>query len=158
MGRYYEEDYEGEKFEKFSHRKSKGHKKGHQSRSANSERKTWEMIIEKNDEISEPVPEIHIPITPTVVPKFEVIPQKTEHQFGENTHEIKGVKIDFDGVTDIQKIDNVKDGRKTYGIKFMFKGKKGLFRVIWFNSNALIRDTTFEVEYAFWKNLQSKNY
>ena len=152
MAKFYDdEEYYGGSFEKFTHRKPKNHKKGHQSRSSNSEKKTWELIIEKTNEEAEPVPEIHLKFNSAIIPTFT--PQKVEHQFGENTHEIKGVKIDFDGVADIQKIDNVKDGRKTYGIKFFFKGKKGLFRIIWFNSNIVVRDATFDSEYAFWKRL-----
>ena len=152
MAKFYDdEEYYGGSFEKFTRRKPKNHKKGHQSRSSNSEKKTWELIIEKTNEEAEPVPEVRLNFNPAPVPTFT--PQKIEHQFGENTHEIKGVKIDFDGVADIQKIDNVKDGRKTYGIKFFFKGKKGLFRIIWFNSNIVIRDATFDSEYAFWKKL-----
>ena len=107
------------------------------------------MIIERTNEEADSVPEVQLKFNSSPVPTFT--PQKVEHQFGDNTHEIKGVKIDFDGVADIQKIDNVKDGRKTYGIKFLFKGKKGLFRIIWFNSNIVVRDATFETEYAFWK-------
>ena len=158
MGKYYEEDYEGEKFEKFTHRKNKGHKKGHQSRSANSERKTWEMIIEKSDEVLESTPETRPVFKPAAVPNSvsDMNLPKAEHQFGKNTHEIKGVKIDFDGVADIQKIDNVKDGRRTYGIKFLFKGKKGLFRIIWFNSDITNRDVVYNTEYSFWLNIKNK--
>jgi len=146
MGKHFEEDYEGEKFVKFTHRKSKGHKKGHQSKSDNSERKRWAFIMENEDlETDAPSPTQLISNTPV-----NVYPPRVEHQFSNNTHEIKGVKIDFDGVDNIQKVDNIKDGRKTYGIKFFFKGKKGLFRIIWFNSDMVSRNTSFDTEYAFW--------
>lgn len=152
MSKFYDdEEYYGESFEKFSHRKTKGHKKGHQSRSSNSEKRTWEMIIERTNEETESVPEVHLKFNSSPVPTFT--PQKVEHQFGENTHEIKGVKIDLDGVADIQKVDNIKDGRKTYGIKFLFKGKKGLFRVIWFNTDLVKRETIYNTEYSFWLNI-----
>lgn len=148
MGKFYDdEEYYGESFEKFSHRKTKGHKKGHQSRSSRSEKKTWEKIVELNYDLPENTPE------PPVFLKKEDAPQKNEHQFSDNTHEIKGVKIDFDGVADIQKVDNIKDGRKTYGIKFLFKGKKGLFRVIWFNTDLVKRETIYNTEYSFWLNI-----
>ncbi len=153
MAKFYDdEEYYGGSFEKFTHRKPKNHKKGHQSRSSNSEKKTWELIIERTEEEGGTV---QLELNPVPLSAFNppFNPQKVEHQFGENTHEIKGVKIDYDGVADIQKIDNVKDGRKTYGIKFFFKGKKGLFRIIWFNSNIVVRDATFDSEYAFWKKL-----
>ena len=46
MSKFYDdEEYYGGNFEKFSHRKTKEHKKGHQSRSSGSEKKTWEKII-----------------------------------------------------------------------------------------------------------------
>lgn len=148
MSKFYDdEEYYGESFEKFSHRKTKGHKKGHQSRSSRSEKKTWEKIVELNYDLPENTPE------PPVFLKKEDAPQKNEHQFSDNTHEIKGVKIDFDGVADIQKVDNVKDGRKTYGIKFLFKGKKGLFRIIWFNSDLGKREIVYNTEYSFWLNI-----
>ena len=159
MGKFYDdEEYYGGNFEKFSHRKNKSHRKGHQSRSSNSERKTWEMIIERSDEASDSASEIHISFEPKVVPHFSPEPNtlKNEHQFSDNTHEIKGVKIDFDGVADIQKIDNVKDGRKTYGIKFLFKGKKGLFRIIWFNSDLGKREIVYNTEYSFWLNINKR--
>ncbi len=144
MGRRYDDEYEGSSFEKFTHRKSKGHKKGHQSRSGNSQQHRWDQILSEveDDTVYESVPNISIPNTITLI--------KTEHQFGSNTHDIKGVKIDFDGVADIQKIDNVKNNITTYGIKFFFKGKKGLYRIIWYNTNMRARDAAFNAEYGFW--------
>ena len=157
MSKFYDdEEYYGGSFEKFSHRKTKEHKKGHQSRSSGSEKKTWEKIIMKQyAEDTETISGLNNTLGPDWIPSFKAEPvaQKNEHQFSNNTHEIKGVKIDFDGVADIQKIDNVKDGRKTYGIKFFFKGKKGLFRIIWFNTDLTKRETVYNTEYSFWLNI-----
>ena len=144
MSKHYDDDYEGENFEKFTHRKNKGHKKGHQSRAKKSEKYAWGDIVEKTYD-----PE-------ATVPQPSETEQNPTHQFGEHTHEIKGVKIDFDGVADIQKVDNEKDGTMTYGIKFLFKGKKGLFRIIWFNTNLRARDATYNTEYAFWLSIKGK--
>lgn len=161
MSKYYDDDYEGENFEKFTHRKEKSHRKGHQSRSANSEKRKWGEMVE-ND---------YIPPMPTPKPAFSNNPhystnrvespaaapsQPVEHQFGPNTHEIKGVKIDFDGVAGIEKVENTKDGQMTYGIKFLFKGRKGLYRTIWFNVNMRARDSVYNTEYGFWLSLQQK--
>lgn len=144
MARHYDDDYESSSFEKFTHRKSKSHKKGHQSRGMNSEKVRWQKIMEEdNEELVETV--MSVPTTPTVTE-----PTRNPHQFGNNTHEIKGVKIDFDGVADIQKIENIKDNATTYGIKFLFKGKKGLYRIIWFNTNMRARDAAYNTEYGFW--------
>ena len=144
--KYYDDEYEVETFVKFSHRKGKK-KKGHQSRSGDSQKRKWEQVMAQEDDSIE---EYMVPVpAPVVAP-----PVKTEHQFGDNTHEIKGVKIDFDGVDDIQKVNNVKNNVTTFGIKFFFKGKKGLYRIIWYNTNERGRDATYNKEYAFWLSLK----
>lgn len=161
MSRRYDDDYEGSSFEKFTNRKPKKHKKGHQSRSGNSEKRRWSEL-EAMDEVYTgdrfdydiTKPNIITSTTTTQKPKPTETPARTEHQFGENTHEIKGVKIDFDGVADIQKVENAKDGVTTYGIKFLFKGKKGLYRIIWYNTNFRARDTVYNTEYAFWLTIR----
>lgn len=153
MARHYDDDYEGSSFEKFTHRKSKSHKKGHQSRSANHQQR-WDQVIndmEVEDNPTETFPGsggVHI------VPQF--IPPKSEYKYGSNTREIKGVKIDFDGVADIQKIENIQNNVTTYGIKFIFKGKKGLYRIVWFNTNMRGRDAAYNSEYGFWLTLNKR--
>ena len=87
MARRYDDDYEGRSFEKFTHRKSKSHKKGHQSRSMNSEKQRWKEIMDSEDEtLVETV--ISIPTPQTAAQEQN----RTVHQFGSNTREIKGVK------------------------------------------------------------------
>ena len=162
MSRKYDDEYEGSSFEKFTHRKNKKSGKGHQSHS-NRENK-WDYVMANEyvpPEPREPKKTYNTPFIPTTPAKVTVTPTditrtQTEHQFGVNTHEIKGVKIDFDGVLGIEKVENVKDGITTYGIKFLFKGKKGLFRIIWFNTNLRGRDAAYNTEYAFWLTLQNK--
>lgn len=149
MAKHYDDDYEGSSFEKFTNRKTKKHKKGHQSRSANHQQRWDDVINSMEEEETQPVLP-GLPATPFVQPNQ---PTKYEHQFGSNTHEIKGVKIDFDGVADIQKIENIQNGLTTYGIKFLFKGKKGLYRIIWYNTNLRGRDAAFNTEYAFWLSI-----
>ncbi len=75
--------------------------------------------------------------------------------FGPNSHEVKGSMIDFDRVIDIQKIEAEHNGHNTYGIKFLFAGKKGLFRIAWFNWNEKERDRVYEAEKAYWTSLES---
>ena len=148
--KYYDDDYDGRSFEKFTHRKSKKHKKGHQSRSANSEKYQWAQIIENENSMEIEV----LPVSSAPQGISVTLPPATSgHQFGENTHEIKGVKIDFDGVADITKVENKQNNITTYGIKFLFKGKKGLYRVIWYNTNLRARDASFNIEYAFWLSI-----
>lgn len=83
------------------------------------------------------------------------IPQKppTQITFGPNTHDVKGATIDFDRVENIEKVENEYNGRLTYGVKFLFTGKKGSSRVVWFSQNVRERDAVYNKEYGFWKNL-----
>lgn len=153
---YYDDYYEGSSFEKFRGKSKKNKHKGHQSKHGSREQR-WAPLIEDYDndytEPTAPVPKPSYvksaPITPPTNP-----PAKNTFQFGENTHEIKGVKIDFDGVQSIERIENIKDGIKTFGIKFNFKGNKGLYRTIWFNKNQFERDKVYAIEYNFWLKLQ----
>lgn len=81
--------------------------------------------------------------------------EKKKIAMGPNTHTIKGSEIDFDGVVDIQKVQNSYNGKETFGIKFMFKSKNGAFRVVWFNQNSRERDSVYNTEFAFWKKLKN---
>lgn len=76
--------------------------------------------------------------------------------FGPNSHPVRGRNIDFDRVTAIEKVENTHNNKLTYGIKFVFVGKKGLFYTAWFNQNIRERDATYETEFAFWNSLKNK--
>lgn len=80
--------------------------------------------------------------------------QPKQFVFGENTHEIKSVKIDFDKVVNMELVEGDYNGHQTFGIKFYFAGSKGLFRIIWFSRNLFERDRVFAIEYKFWKSIQ----
>lgn len=149
------DDYEGSSFQKIHSKGKKPKRKGHQSRHGNSEKARWAAIIEDDSyEIEET---IFIPPQKTPQPTPAPVQEKQGFQFGENTHEIKGVKIDFDGVQAIERIENIKDGVKTFGIKFLFKGNKGLYRTIWFNRNQFERDKVYAAEYAFWLKINKSS-
>ena len=75
---------------------------------------------------------------------------------GANVHTIKNVQINFDGVADMQKIQNTYNNKDTYGIKFLFKSKNNTFRIIWFNQNIRERDSVYNTEFAFWKKIESQ--
>lgn len=77
------------------------------------------------------------------------------HQFGPNTHEIRGFKIDMDGVLAISKVQSKYNGLDSFGITFLFKGSKGLSRTIWFGRNVYERDRIYQQENSFWESLQS---
>lgn len=69
---------------------------------------------------------------------------------------IKNVQIDFNGVLEMQKVQNNHNGNETYGIKFLFKSKNNTFRIIWFNQNVRERDAVFNTEFGFWKSIVDK--
>ena len=67
---------------------------------------------------------------PTVysAPSMPTTPTQTNtggFTFGPNTHIVKGKQIDFDRVANIEKVENTHNNKLTYGIKFVFTGKKG---------------------------------
>ena len=90
---------------------------------------------------------------PIISPKPAQDSPKQPIILGENTKDIKGNKIDFDRLANIEKIDGEYKGNQTFGIKFFFKGNKGLFRIVWYNRNMYERDHAFQEYYNFWKSL-----
>lgn len=66
---------------------------------------------------------------------------------------IQNVVIDFDRLANIEPVETEYEGKKTYGIKFVFAGRKQLFRIIWFNINKKERDQLYEEKYAYWRSL-----
>lgn len=159
--KYYDDDYDSSSFEKFTHRKTKKKRKGHQSRSLNSNKRRWMELEESEEYIGAEVvtTTLYEPVNQTSAPTIKTGSSPSTsvgHQFGERTHEIKGIKIDFDGVSDIQKTENIKDGKTTFGIKFLFKGKKGLYRIVWYGTNFRARDASFNNEYAYWLSIKDK--
>ena len=181
---YDDDSFYGEDNKTFQKMKSKPPKKkfkGHQSRHGKSESDLWENIetVDTAFEDSNSSKKTYSPnsndykktnsnnyqkgnfsSTPKNTPAASTTPIGTQapgtvkHEFGPNTREIKGNKIDMDGVLDIVKVENLRDGVMTYGIKFCFKGKKGLSRTIWFNINERARNITFNTEYAFWQSVK----
>lgn len=78
---------------------------------------------------------------------------------GPNTHTITlgrfQCQIDFDRVYSITKVEeNSPEGKTRYGVKFEFKGTKGLSRTVWYHSKA-DRDALHDEKYAFWTSLPS---
>lgn len=170
---YYDDYYgdEGGFVKNRNHKQKKKFKgKGHQSRKSESER--WNEIIEANDDYycrsddssfgapsfpersdtekyRKPYDRDRKPYDqkPSEPRKFVANPETTKN--------IKGVDIDFGGVVSITKEDSEAKGYKTYGIRFTFKGSRGLYRVVWFNKNLYLRDKTYNEEKAYWDSLQS---
>lgn len=71
---------------------------------------------------------------------FAGVPQHHEHHFGPNTLEFKGNKIDFDGVQTLFPITGHQGEFQTYGIKFIFVGKGGFYKIVWYGSDKTGRD------------------
>lgn len=100
---------------------------------------------------SEPEPSL----APTPAPVSSPPPQRQtpNFNFGPHTQSVNGTPIDFDRLTKISKVDSFYNGTTTYGIRFDFKGSKGLYRTVWFNRNQQLRDDTFASNYSFWDTL-----
>lgn len=140
--------------------------KGHQKRKKESE--YWDEMIEKEDsednfnwnsnkyEDQKPIVEEKPEEKPIIKQPESGTPAVGTKIFtpGPNTHTIKGNIIDFDRVANVEKVENERNGRLTYGIKFLFQGKKGSFRIAWFNQNIKERDRVFENEYNFWISIK----
>ena len=170
---YEDEDYgRNKKSRKMkSLNKENNKKEGHQKKHGNKQ-DMWEKFMRQKEEedfefILPVVPKKEADKKPSPFKKdsnrsFEkkekfFSPQtKSEITWGPNTHEIKGNKIDFDRIENVEKVENEFNGRRTFGIKFSFSGKKGLSRTIWFNQNERERDSVYNSEYAFWRQIKKK--
>lgn len=75
---------------------------------------------------------------PNSSPAF--VPQHHEHRFGPNTLELNKIKIDFDGVKEVVAIQSYHGGYQTYGLKFVFAGDRGFYKIIWYETNKTGRD------------------
>lgn len=172
---YYDDYYgdEGGFVKNRNHRQKKKFKgKGHQSRKSESER--WSEIIEASDEYSSYADE-GAEFSDNAYAKYRSSAYAPANPHGQNnksrdrkpsepkkfvanpdtTKNIKGVDIDFGGVVAMAKEDSDAKGYKTYGIRFTFKGSKGLYRVVWFNKNLYLRDKIFDEKKAYWESLQN---
>ncbi len=168
----YDEYYE-EKPQRKSHSKSKEKFKGHQSRQSYRKEK-WENLqeeytdsyaTEREKPLAEEKPRFERPryqpaqTSPSTTPRgfTDTKPfMKRERIYGPNTHEVGKVKIDFDGVIDIQAIEGEPyNGRPSYGIKFFFLGRNNPSAVSWFGARKWDRDKAFEAEKQYWMGLES---
>lgn len=176
---YYDDYYgdEGGFIKNKCHKKKKFKGKGHQSRK--SESKRWNEIIEMNNSIEEesyPIHSIREKPLPTAdghpyrrgfggnsattqnfKPRGDFKPSEPRKFVAnpETTKNVKGVDIDFSGVVAMDKEESDAKGYKTYGIRFTFKGSKGLYRIVWFNKNQFLRDKIFDEKKAYWDSLQN---
>ena len=167
MGKHYR-DYDEDYYDDYGSSR-KGSKKpykpkkkykGHQNKFGKPSRPFWE----DDETLTEIIPTPSVVNDTTQTPK-PVIQQKPKTEApavqqqktfvpGEHSQEIKGNIIDFDRLNDIQKIEQEHNGAITYGIKFLFKGKKGLFRIVWYNRNQRLRDEVFNEKVAYWQKVQ----
>lgn len=171
---YYEEEL-SEKEEAFRRKSAKTPKKpkdkhkGHQSKHM-SHTERWNSVeddyinsLAATEEKPSPKPKTRLLGTARMIAEGQIntapaptaATQPQKFTFGPNSHEVKGNMIDFDRVIDIQKVESEHNGKNTFGIKFFFMGKKGLYRVAWFNQNIKERDRVYEAERAYWTTLES---
>jgi len=80
-------------------------------------------------------------------------PLKVEGQY---VQVIKSASIDFARLADIQLIESEHNGAITYGVNFLFAGKKGLNRIIWFNQNKWMRDKVYIEKKEYWEQVKSE--
>ena len=162
MAKRFDDDFVGG-FQKIKSHKSNKHK-GHQSKRGLGEAEHWNRMMGAEEDMGvntthgdipqKTTPNLYgQPSIPSTAKPMTATDTPRGHTFGPNTRTIKSVQIDMDGVASMEKIENEKNGMMTYGIKFIFKGKKELFRIVWFNTNKVVRNATFETEYAFWQGL-----
>lgn len=91
--------------------------------------------------------------------KVAATPTRNLPEPNETTHIIKGNQINFDRVIDVVKVESDHEGKRTFGIKFIFRGsseKRELARIAWFNINQKERDRVFIIETNFWHSLQQQ--
>ena len=152
---YYDDEYyEGgfQKIKKKNNKKKKG--KGHQNKYGQKkndffEDSFWNPETLNKEIVSKPKKVIETkPVDPVFVPKPQTFTP------GEHSQEIRGFTIDFDRLADIQTIEQEHNGDITYGIKFLFAGKKGLYRIAWYNKNKKLRDIVFEEKVNYWNSLK----
>ena len=93
--------------------------------------------------------------TPAPQPQQPPQPQRPtpNFNFGPNTQDVNGTPIDFDRILNMSTVESPHNGATTYGIRFDFKGSRGLSRTVWFNRNKELRDQTFHDKYSFWDTL-----
>lgn len=174
---YYDDYYgdEGGFVKDRNHKQKKNFKgKGHQSHKSESER--WSEIIEANEDYSSYADEKN-DFPNNAHPKYRNNTAGYSKSDGqdkksydqkpsepkkfvanpETTKNIKGVDIDFGGVVAMAKEDSDAKGYKTYGIRFTFKGSKGLYRIVWFNKNLYLRDKIYDEKKAYWESLQNSS-
>lgn len=125
-----------------------------------SEELLYEEFVAKT--VDEPAPVVDKPAsrpaTPPPAKSSPSTPTANRAPFtasGPNVHTIRGNVVDYDGVIGIEKVEGEYNNKTTYGIKFLFAGKKGSFRIAWFNQNMRERDGVFNSEFAFWHKLKS---
>jgi hypothetical protein len=149
---YYDRQADREDFRRYgkSRHKDSGSSEGHRKHRRGDVQDFMDEIDRQQEEVVEtenaprhysPNPHDPSPIrygTPNPSPAF--VPQHHEHRFGPNTIEFKGVKIDFDGVKDILPIESRHNGFQTYGIKFLFLGEKGFYKIVWYETDKTGRD------------------
>ena len=156
---YFDDYYDGRKGQKKPYKPKKKYN-GHQNKFGKQNSPFWEdpdtltkvAPIQSQPASVSPVRRESTMGAVASVPQAQ--PAKKQFVPGEHSQEIKGSIIDFDRLEDIQKVEQEHNGAITYGIKFLFKGKKGLFRIVWYNRNQRLRDKVFNEKVAYWQEVQ----
>lgn len=148
------EDYEDDlvSFKKMAPKAKKF--KGHQSKHQDRRNDKWntEDSLEETDDFS------YTSFSETEAEeKRQKFLEQRKISDAQNTHEVRGIPINFNGVLKMEKINSVFKDKPSYGIKFYFKGKNNSFKHIWFNQRQRERDMVFQQELNFLESIQKKD-
>lgn len=78
-------------------------------------------------------------------------------QPGPNSREIRGSTIDFARLAGIEPEEgtNPRNGRPSHGVRFLFSGRKGLSRTVWFGWDLAARDACLAESLAYWEEVKA---
>ena len=78
-------------------------------------------------------------------------------QPGPNSREIRGSTIDFARLAGIEAEEgtNPHNGRPSHGIRFLFTGRKGLSRTVWFGWDLAARDACLAESLSYWEEVKA---
>lgn len=167
----FDDDVSYQKFEKIKGKPpKKKYAKGHQTRKSEADalydvmfeeyykpedEDFYPNFVQKQQPVEEdkkeegPIP----PVKQKIIHPKNTQEVKTFPAPSNTVHTIKSNQIDFSRLENMEKIENEYNGRKTYGIKFIFSSVKNQSRVVWFGVSFRERDYTFNTEFNFWKSI-----
>lgn len=144
--RMYDDDWDGYEARQDRKRSKKGKKKGMRGHA-----RAYDELLADNS-YTDDIPSYSDYSAPAQ-PQAQAKPRPFQYNES-STIEVKNYKIDLSRVKSITVEDTVFNGRKSYGIRFDFMGKKGYGRDVWYGTNSKQRDDEYNDYLAKWTNIQ----